>query len=161
MIIKKILMVAIIIISISQFVYATQKSIDSNTLINNAKYYDGKTVTFIGEAIGEIMKRGKYAWVNINDGYNAIGIYLPASEVEKIRLLGKHNQIGDIVMVKGVFHRACKEHGADLDIHANKIEIIKRGYIKKEVITPIKAIFATIFFISGVTLIGYAIKKNW
>lgn len=46
---------------------ASAKPIDSSTLINNAFKYDGKVVEFQGEAIGEIMKRGDFAWVNIHD----------------------------------------------------------------------------------------------
>ncbi len=65
------------------------KPIDSNTLINNAFKYDGKFIEFQGEAIGEIMKRGNYAWVNIHDGSNAIGVFLKYEDAKKIKYLGK------------------------------------------------------------------------
>ncbi|WP_414150707.1 hypothetical protein ACIZ62_16885 [Acetobacterium carbinolicum] len=44
--------------------------IELNQLVENAEAMDGKTVTVIGEA----MERGDYAWGNINDGSNAMGI---------------------------------------------------------------------------------------
>ena len=45
-------------------------------LINNAKQYDGKTVNYKGEVIGEVMVRGDYAWLHVNDGTIAIGIWV-------------------------------------------------------------------------------------
>ena len=50
--------------------------LSSTELINNAKSYDGKTVVYEGEVIGDIMVRGAFAWINVNDGKNAIGIWL-------------------------------------------------------------------------------------
>lgn len=101
--------------------------ISSTELINNAKQYDGKTVVYTGEAIGDIMKRGDYAWMNINDGQNAIGIWVNSSLVKDIAYTGSYKSIGDEIEVTGVFHRACTEHGGDLDIHAQAIRKIDSG----------------------------------
>ena len=63
-------------------VNAAQK-ISINDLINNTTAYDMQTVTVEGEAIGEALERGDHAWVNINDGSNAIGIWMTAAETVK------------------------------------------------------------------------------
>ena len=101
--------------------------ISSVELINRAKEYDGKIVVFSGEAIGDVMLRGDYAWANINDGDNAIGAWLPAELAKEIRLTGSYKQKGDRVEVTGVFHRACPEHGGDLDIHGQALRKISAG----------------------------------
>ncbi|MDD5116833.1 MAG: DNA-binding protein [Candidatus Omnitrophica bacterium] len=103
------------------------KSISSAELINNAKGYDGKTVSYEGEAIGDIMKRGEYAWINVNDGINAIGIWINVSLLRDINYIGSYKSSGDKIEVKGIFHRACLEHGGDLDIHAESVRKIESG----------------------------------
>ncbi|MCU0666727.1 MAG: DNA-binding protein [Candidatus Omnitrophica bacterium] len=99
----------------------------SMDLINNAKEYEGKIVSYKGEVIGDIMIRKDYAWVHVNDGVIAIGIWVPKAMVQNIQFAGDYQKKGDIVEVSGTFHRACREHGGDLDIHASGIIKIASG----------------------------------
>jgi hypothetical protein len=99
-------------------VSAYAQPLSSAELINNARAYDGKTVTYEGEIIGEIMPRGDYAWLNLNDGANAIGVWVARVLLQDIRFAGSYQARGDWIEVTGVFQRACSMHGGDLDIHA-------------------------------------------
>ncbi len=101
--------------------------ISSSELINNAKLYDGKTVVYEGEVIGDVMARGAYAWVNLNDGRNAIGIWTRKDLAGDIIHTGNYKARGDWIEVTGVFNRACAEHGGDLDIHAQAIRKLAGG----------------------------------
>jgi len=103
------------------------QSISSTELINNAKLYDGKIVTYEGEVIGDIMLRGEFAWINVNDGQNAIGIWIGKNLTKDIFYTGSHKFKGDVVEITGVFQRACLEHGGDLDIHAQTIRKVRQG----------------------------------
>lgn len=103
------------------------QSISSNELINNAREYDGKAVVYQGEVIGDVMDRGEFAWVNLQDGTNAIGIWSVKSLIKDIVYSGSYKSTGDIIEVEGVFHNRCLEHGGDLDIHAQIIRKIKSG----------------------------------
>jgi len=145
----------------SIFTPAFAKPLDSNTLINNTAKYDGKIIEFEGEAIGEIMKRGNFAWVNVNDGQNAIGIYMPYSEAKKIKYLGRYLVKGDTIYVKGIFHRACSAHGGDIDIHAYELKIIKSGYRFSEKVDSKRAVTGILLFLSGCLLMGIAFKNKW
>ena len=102
--------------------------VSSEDLIQNAKEYDGKEVTFQGEAIGDVMKRGNFCWVNILDGKNAIGVFSDKSVFDGVIFTGDYNHKGDIVEASGIFHRACLEHGGDLDIHVSKMTRLRDGY---------------------------------
>ena len=104
---------------IAHIAYA--QPISSTELINNAKQYDGKVIDYRGEVIGDIMIRGQYAWVNINDGQNAIGIWATKVLIKNIIYKGSYGFKGDVVEIMGIFHRSCSEHGGDLDIHAQTI----------------------------------------
>ena len=108
--------------------------ISSAELINNAKLYDGKTVVYEGEAIGDIMVRGEFAWINVNDGQNAIGIWLHKDLTKDIFYTGSYKSKGDWVQIAGVFQRACPQHGGDLDIHAQAIRKISEGRTTQEIL---------------------------
>lgn len=103
------------------------QEVSSAELIKEAKQYDGKGVIYRGEAVGDIMIRGEYAWLNVNDGSNAIGIWINKELIKNVEYTGGYNINGDFVKIAGVFNRSCKEHGGDLDIHALSVAKISSG----------------------------------
>ena len=107
---------------------AFAQPVSSAELIDNNQNYDGKTIIYSGEAIGEIMIRGEYAWVNLHDGQQAIGIWLPKKLAETILYMGSYKAKGDWIEVTGTFQHICKQHGGDLDIHATSIKTTNSGY---------------------------------
>ena len=108
------------------------QGLSSSELINNAKQYDGKIVTYSGEAIGDVMVRGEFAWVNINDGQNALGVWVNAALAKEIKFTGNYKSRGDFLEIVGIFHRACLEHGGDLDIHAQSLRTLGNGRVAEE-----------------------------
>lgn len=106
---------------------AAAQVVTSTEIIEDALTLNGKTVTYRGEVIGDILYRGDHAWINVSDGANAIGCYIPASEADKIENIGRYRIVGDTVELTGIFHRDCPEHGGDLDIHTNTIIVLKKG----------------------------------
>lgn len=144
-------------------VLASEGGIKISELIDKGKEYDNKVITLEGEAIGELLERGENSFVNINDGSSAMGIYLKTIEGETIEYYGDYHNIGDRVKVEGVFHRACEEHGGDMDVHSNTIEIISKGYEVTHEIDRWKVILI-VFLAPGVFLAGIQvydiIRKN-
>ncbi len=106
---------------------AQAQPVSSEEMINNAQQYNGRSVAYTGEVIGDIMKRGNYAWINVSDGKKTIGVWAEASLIKDIVYAGSYRASGDRVEVIGVFNRACPEHGGDLDIHAREIKKIAPG----------------------------------
>lgn len=117
--------------------------IGSADLVEHMKEYDGMTVTFTGEAVGEAMVRGGHAWIHLNDdayyaknieegaplgGQNSgMPVWVSADRAAKIRVFGDYKHEGDVVRVTGEFHDACAEHGGDTDIHAESLEVVRSG----------------------------------
>jgi len=117
--------------------------VSSEQLIEEPEKYDGKEVIYVGEAVGDVMVRGDYAWVNVNDdpysreallesgkqvgGNSGIGVWLPREEAEKISTMGRYGMVGDKVEVRGVFHADDVEHGGDLDIRAVSLTVLEPG----------------------------------
>jgi hypothetical protein len=157
----KIGFISVIIILSVLSVDCWAQPVSSKELINNAKNYDGKFVLYQGEAIGEIMKRGGFAWLNINDGENAIGVWAPVGLIRSVSLLGGYKQKGDLVEVSGLFNRSCPVHGGDMDIHAREIIKVSKGRQIPERINFSKAKFAlTLVFILGLVWILSLLGKR-
>lgn len=103
------------------------KALSSAELIKDAKQYNGKNVTYRGEVVGDVMIRGEYAWLSVNDGSNAIGIWIKKELLNDIAYVGSYKAKGDLIEVTGKFNRSCVGHGGDLDIHAQSITKINSG----------------------------------
>jgi len=120
------------------------EAVRSRLLLENPAAWDGKEVAFSGEAIGEAMPRRGGAWLHLNDdayqwrnieegetlgGYNSgLAVWVPEASLQPLRFFGDYRHTGDVVLVRGTFHAACREHGGDLDIHAASLEIVREGH---------------------------------
>ncbi|OGB87051.1 hypothetical protein A3H38_02375 [candidate division WOR-1 bacterium RIFCSPLOWO2_02_FULL_46_20] len=139
---------------------AAAAAVSSNDLIAKAHIYDGRTIEFTGEVVGDVMIRGDFAWLNINDGAQAIGVWTNKQAAEKISYVGDYTHIGDTVKVAGQFHRACPQHGGDLDIHATEILISKQGHKVKHTVNNYKFAMTVILLLAIVAVSVWSpIKK--
>ncbi len=124
----------------------------SGELVVDAKKWDGKSITFTGEVIAGAQERGDFAWIHVNDdayylenveegaalgGYNSgHAIWLPADLTEQITFYGDHGHEGDVVTVMGTFNAACGQHGGDMDIHADSLEV---AIVGREAEDPVRS----------------------
>ncbi len=157
-ILTAILLVAITTISLPALALAT--NVSSTDLIEKAKELDGQEVVYTGEVIGDIMVRGDHTWVNVSDGSNAVGVFVENQLMSDITLAGKYGVHGDEVEITGIFHRACPEHGGDLDIHAISVQLLEKGYPMTYSIEPWKLPAAAVLALATVVLFAYMIRKQ-
>jgi hypothetical protein len=144
--------------------------VNSASLVENANLWNGRMITFKGEAIGECMVRGKMAWIHLNDdaymeknieegaalgGYNSgHAVWVSAEMARKIGFFGDFKHDGDIVKVSGVFNAACREHGGDMDIHASSMEILRVGHPVPHTVNRHRALVAALLFFFAGALYG-------
>ena len=130
----------------------------SGELVEEPKKYDGSSVRFTGEAIGEALERGDMAWLHLNDdayylrnieegaklgGYNSgMPVWTSRGLTDKIGFYGDYRHEGDVVTVRGVFNAACPEHGGDMDIHAESLDVDTPGHPVSDPIDPRKLLGA-------------------
>jgi len=140
----------------------------STALVENAAGWNGRIISFKGEAIGERMVRGGMAWIHLNDdaymeksmeagagsqGYNSgQAIWLPTDLARRIRFFGDYKTQGDLVRITGVFNAACSEHGGDMDIHATDLTLIALGHSVAHEIKLPRAVLAASLMLSSVFL---------
>ncbi len=129
-------------------------TLSSAKLIEKAKEFDGRTVVYEGEAMTAVQKRGEYAWINVNDGNNAIGIWCRTRDLATIKFLGGYKRKGDTLLAEGVFNRACHVHGGEMDMHAESVQITKKGYIIKEYVDTNRVVLAASFFLSTLVIVA-------
>ncbi|MCL6471482.1 MAG: DNA-binding protein [Firmicutes bacterium] len=120
----KVLLVIMILFALELPAYGLTSSTE---LLEDGKKYTGKRIIFQGEAIGDVMKRGSYGWVNLRDEEIAVGVWAPVGMLEKIKYTGDYDHRGDTVEVEGVFSQNCKEHEGEIDIHAESLKIVEAG----------------------------------
>lgn len=127
-------------------------------LLKESTMYDSSTVIVEGEVIGDIMKRGSHVWINILDDEGSIGVYLTIEEANKITYSGNNRFKGDIIKIKGIFNGTCKEHGGDIDIHADQIEVMTVGYKVVEHFVKTRFILGVVLII--IALIIYILNRH-
>jgi hypothetical protein len=120
-------------------------------LIENSRIFDGKRVTFQGEVIG-VMIRENSAWVNVLDSGFAIGVWCSA-ENAKVSFIGDYTHVGDTVLVSGIFHTACSEHGGDVDIHADNFTILSVGRVVERMPSPLAVVVSVVLMAFAIFLI--------
>lgn len=140
----------------------------STALVENAAGWNGRIISFKGEAIGERMVRGGMAWIHLNDdaymeksmeagagseGYNSgQAIWLPTDLTRRIRFFGDYKTQGDHVRITGIFYAACAEHGGDMDIHATDLTLIALGHSVIHEIKMPRAVLAASLMLFSVFL---------
>lgn len=100
----------------------------SNELIKKSKELNGRKLNYSGELVTAILDRGEYSWINLNDGSNAIGVWCKSGLLGGVNFAGDYKNRGDIIEVNGMFNRACSIHNGELDIHADTVKIVGKGY---------------------------------
>lgn len=117
----------LLLLMLTAGVASAASEVKINDLVEQGKAFDGQTVTITGEAVGDVMLRGDYGWINISDGTNDMGIWAPAAMINQIQHAGRYHSQGDRVRVTGEFRRADPEQGGDMDIHAARLEVLQTG----------------------------------
>lgn len=153
---KKIPLVLILSLLCSNVVKAgTLPTYTSIELIEQAKSLNQTEVIYQGEVIGDVLFRGEQAWLSVSDGANTIAVYVPIQLLPDDLALGRYLYTGDIISVKGILHRACQNHGGDLDLHITDLDRLSVGY-EQEIEFP-----AFIWIIAGIFSCLALIEANY
>lgn len=139
------LLAALIVISLAILIIrpvpasAGQPPLLSTTeLVENSYKWDGKMVSFKGEILQDLMVRKDGTWMNLSDGDNtAMGVFVPKGvAMPVISHTEGYRTVGDVVLITGVFHRACVQHEGETDIHAVSVTVVQIGSTKANPIQP-------------------------
>lgn len=110
--------------------------VPSSAIIECPDEFDGHLVEYIGEVIGDVLRRNGGAWVLLNDdayalelgplqthgqpaGTNSgLSVWLEGDLASLASTPGRHGRRGDVLRIVGIVHRADPEDGGGLTIRA-------------------------------------------
>lgn len=106
--------------------------------------YDQLRVTYVGEVIGDVLRRRGGAWVQVNDdryalevgplvgnregdGFNTgMSVWLPDGLHEQIEGVGRPGRRGDVIKIQGRVFRADPDDGGGVTIRAEGMTVLAR-----------------------------------
>lgn len=90
---------------------------------------DGATVSFSGEAVGDVMNAdADHKWVNLlgSDG-SCIGVLMDNDMASRVLNVGDYSTTGSTLQVRGIYSIDCGEHQGELDVHALDVRVLDAG----------------------------------
>lgn len=130
-------------------------------LIENAKVFDGSKVSITGEVIGDILVRGDYAWVNVNDKTSSLGTWIEMAKIDGLGIVpGRYDEIGTVVTLEGTFYRACAMHSGETDIHVEEIKLVETSKPVEHRIEDERVIWAVFALLTAFILTILAAGKT-
>lgn len=103
---------------------------------------DGQPVTYVGEVVGDLLRRDGGAWVRVNDdayalrigpfgphretvGVNSgLAVWLPDGLHEGLGEPGRHGRRGDVIRVEGLFLRTDRDDGGGMTLRATSLDVL-------------------------------------
>lgn len=147
-------------------------AVTSNELFDCPGFYDGRRVTYRGEAVGGVLRRDDGAWLQLNDdvyaqtggrlpahrdyqGGNAgVGVFVPLTLAEEIGVVGGPRARGDLVEVVGTYHRVDSVRNEASVIHAERGRVIRDGGPFSDPVLPDRAIAALFLGLLATSVAG-------
>lgn len=114
----------------------------SGTILSCPFLFDGLLVTYVGEVVGDVLRRDGGAWLLVNDdayalevgpltaggeprGTNSgVTVWLPEEYLEFVDEPGRQDVRGDVIQVTGRVNRADPADGGGLTIRAEDAELL-------------------------------------
>ncbi|MBW3576216.1 MAG: hypothetical protein KY462_00455 [Actinobacteria bacterium] len=131
-------------------------------------------VVFVGEVIGDVLRRDRGAWVLLNDDAYALetgplpahaelsgtntglAVWLPADRIEVGQLTpGRPGRRGDVVRVEGHIHRADNADGGGLTLRANRATIVAQAVTLEPPLHTRQAVVAAVVLMAALALTAY------
>jgi hypothetical protein len=122
--------------------------------------YDGLRVRYVGELVGDLLRRDGGAWVLVNDDDYALDVgplpghrdlrgtntgltvWLPDALLGDLGGLGRPNQRGDVVELHGVVVRADPTDGEGLTLRADRLRVLRPAHPVDEPLDRPQLLFA-------------------
>lgn len=126
-------------------VVADGARVASTAVLSCPVAFDGRTITFAGEVIGDVLVRDGGAWVLINDdayalatgplpthrtrsGFNSgLPVWLPDGLHESLSEPGRPGRRGDVVEVVGRVVRVDPDDAGGMTLRAERLRIVAPG----------------------------------
>lgn len=137
--------------------------------------FDGRLVSYVGEVVGDVLRRDGGAWVLMNDdgyaldvgplpahrewaGTNAgLAVWLPDELLPVVHVPGRRGVRGDVLEIEGIFQRQDPTDGGGLSIRAVEATLVSAA---KEIDQPLHVPQLIAAGIAAAAAIGLTIRER-
>lgn len=134
--------------------------------------YDGHRVEFVGEVVGDVLRRDGGAWVLMNDdayaletgplpshqdfaGSNSgLAVWLDGDLAKKAQTAGGPGVRGDVLRVEGVIHRADPADGGGLTLRANRGTVVAEAVRVPQPVHKSQAVAALLTALGALAMVA-------
>lgn len=149
----------------------TVPRVTSTQVVSCPVRYDGHTVEFVGEVVGDVLRRDGGAWVLVNDDAYALGsgplpghkdfagtnsglaVWLDGDVAELARTAGGPGVRGDVLRLRGVIHRADPADGGGLTLRASSGEVVAEAVRAPQPVRTAQAVVALLAALGAVAMV--------
>ncbi len=132
----------------------TYRDTEVKDLLSASYRLDKKNIRLIAKVVGQpIYADSDHVWVNVKEQRRCIGIYMSNELASQISYFTNYNNVGDTIILEGVFMRACNDHANELEVHASGLTIKDVGAPITYTIHTEWVILACVFLALGVVLV--------
>ncbi len=136
--------------------------------------FDRVEVTYVGEVVGEVLRRRGGAWAQVNDdayalelgplvghrehaGFNTgMSVWLPDGLHEDIEEVGRPGRRGDVILVRGMLLRADPDDGGGITIRAHELELLAASVDVEAPLHVVQAGVAALLAILAIAAVGWS-----
>lgn len=138
---------------------------------------DGRDVVYVGEVVGDVLRRDGGAWVQLNDdpyalevgpfgahrerrGFSSgLAVWLPDGLHEGLGEPGRHGRRGDVVRVEGVLRRADPADAGGLTVRASTLEVLAPSVAVEEPLNTPLLVAAAVAAVAATAAWGWARRR--
>ena len=136
--------------------------------------FDQAEVSFVGEAIGELLRRDGGAWLQVNDdayalevgpmvghrehaGFNSgVSVWLPDGLHEQVGTVGRPAQRGDVLVLHGTIHRADPDDGGGITLRTDELVVLAEGVTVEPPFHLVQAVVAAVLAVLAIASLVWA-----
>lgn len=135
--------------------------------------FDGHVVVYVGEVVGDVLRRDGGSWVLVNDddyalevgplsghtqfaGSNSgLSVWLPDDQDDLVDEPGSARRRGDVIEVRGVVHRTDPDDGGGLTIRALQTRVLVEAQYLANRVHRVQAGVAIVFVLLAAAVVAW------